>query len=47
MKDCTVVMADKFLFENVVKRFGCPKILLSHQGSYFLNETISKLIEVF
>ena len=37
IKDCTTVIATKFLFENVVTRFGCPKILLSDQGMRFVN----------
>ena len=29
VKDCTVVTTAHFLFENVLTRFGCPKILIS------------------
>ena len=30
----------KFLFENVLTRFGCPNILMSDQGMHFFKETI-------
>lgn len=47
VEDCTVATAVKFLFQYVLTRFGCPKILMSNQGMHFLNETISALIEEF
>eukprot|EP00253_Pinus_taeda_P002928 PITA_02928 len=47
VKDCTVVIAAKFLLDNVLKRFGCPKILMSDRRTHFLNETISALTEEF
>jgi hypothetical protein len=37
----------KFIFEYVLTRFGCPKILMSDRGTHFLNETISALMEEF
>ena len=36
-----------FLFEIVLTRFGCPKILMSDRGMHFLNETNSVLTEEF
>jgi len=47
VKDCTTATAVKFLFENLLTRFGCPKILMSDCGTHFINETISMLIEEF
>jgi len=47
MKDCIGVTAVKFLFEHVVMRFGCPKILMSDHSTHFLNERINTLMEDF
>jgi len=46
-KDCTGTTTAQFIFEYVLTRFGCPKILMRNHGTHFLNETISVLTEEF
>ena len=43
--DCTIVTATKFIFENIVTWFGCPRILMSDQGSHLINRVVKALIE--
>ena len=43
--DYTAMTAERFLFDNIVTWFGCPIVLMSDQGSHFINCTIRALME--
>ena len=47
VKDYSVATTTQLIFENIITRFGCPRILMSDEGTYFLNQTIKHLIEEF
>jgi hypothetical protein len=47
LKDCIEEMVARFIFENVITRFGCPRVLMRNQGSHFHNETIHKITQAF
>jgi hypothetical protein len=40
IKDCSMETSMLFLFDNVVKSFGCRRTLMSDQGNHFINSTI-------
>jgi transposase InsO family protein len=33
----------RFIFDDTITRFGFPKILMSDQGTHFINKTIESL----
>ena len=40
VKTDTVAHAATFMYENIISRLGCPKIIVSDRGIYFLNSLI-------
>ena len=40
VKTNDAMVAATFLFEQVITRFGCPKILISNRGKHFLNQML-------
>jgi hypothetical protein len=37
----------RFIFENIITRFGCPWIFISDQGAHFISDTIATLTHEF
>jgi hypothetical protein len=40
VKDCNAETTMHVLFEQVIRRFVCPRIFMSYQGIHFINSTI-------
>jgi transposase InsO family protein len=47
IKECSATTTAQFIFEDIITRFGCPKILMSDQGTHFINKTIEALNQEF
>lgn len=47
VKECKGTTTAKFLFEYILTRFRCPKILMSDRDTHFLKKTISALTKEF
>jgi hypothetical protein len=45
VKDCSAEIATHFLFKQVITRFGCPRVLMSDQGTHFINSTICVMLK--
>jgi hypothetical protein len=37
----------KFIYENIITRFGCPTHFINDQGNHFINKTIEELVAEF
>ncbi len=37
----------KFIYENIITRFGCPTHFINDQGSHFINKIIEVLVVEF
>jgi transposase InsO family protein len=47
VKDCSATTVACFIFDDIIARFGCPKILMIDQGTHFINNTIEALTKEF
>jgi transposase InsO family protein len=47
VQDCSTDTAARFIFENIITRFGCPRSLTSDQGAHFISSTIENLTTEF
>jgi transposase InsO family protein len=47
IKECSANTVARFIFDDIITRFGCPKILMSDQGTHFINKNIEALTEEF
>jgi transposase InsO family protein len=47
VKDYSVEKETHLLFEQVITRFGCSRILMSYQETHFINNTIRAMNEEF
>ena len=47
VETCYSEIDAKFIYENIITRFGCPLTLISDQGTHFINKTIKTLTDQF
>jgi transposase InsO family protein len=47
VKDCSATTTTRFIFDDIITRFGCLKILMRDKGTHFINKTIEALTEEF
>jgi transposase InsO family protein len=46
-KDYSSTTTTCFIFDDIITRFGCPKNIMSDQGTHFINKTIEALTQEF
>jgi len=46
LKDTKATTIAKFIYEDIICRHGCPKVLLSDQGTPFVNELVDSLCKL-
>jgi hypothetical protein len=47
IRDCSATTAARFIFYDIITRFGRPKILMSDKGTHFINKTVEALTDEF
>jgi transposase InsO family protein len=47
VKDCSETTTVCFIFDDIITSLGCPKILMSDQGTHFINKTVESLTKEF
>jgi transposase InsO family protein len=47
VESCTKEVAAKFIYKDVIIRFGCPLTLINDHGTHFVNETIKFILDFF
>src|SRR3989337_259182 len=47
LKEANTTNVSKFIYEDIICRHGCPRILQSDQGTHFVNEVIKELLRKF
>jgi hypothetical protein len=47
VKDYSATIATRFIFDDIITKFGFTKILMSYKGKHFINKTIEAMTEEF
>jgi transposase InsO family protein len=47
VQGCSTDTTARFIFENIITRFECPRILTSDQGDHFISSTIDNITKKF